>query len=153
MHHLFVFLPPLHDDHMHLPESFVFIQAALEGNISRNAIMDGLGRGLRAGGDLRGWWRRRFLTPLSFKFRESSAVTPLSLLEAATSGISSDSASYSQLSLTNLSTHLAPFDLQRLQSYAENALDYHVVQDLLLSVTGMYFEGRLSLLPPRRGEH
>lgn len=54
-HHLFVLLPPLKDDESHLPEPLVVLQVALEGNISRGAIMDGLSRGLRAGGDMIPW--------------------------------------------------------------------------------------------------
>lgn len=54
-HHLFVLLPPLKDDESHLPEPLVVLQVALEGNISKGAIMEGLGRGLRAGGDMIPW--------------------------------------------------------------------------------------------------
>lgn len=54
-HHLFVLLPPLKDDETVLPEPLVVIQVALEGNISRNVILEGLGRGLRAGGDMIPW--------------------------------------------------------------------------------------------------
>jgi len=54
-HHLFVLLPPLRDDESHLPEPLVVLQVALEGNISKAAIMDGLTRGLRAGGDMIPW--------------------------------------------------------------------------------------------------
>ena len=54
-HHLFVLLPPLKDDESHLPEPLVVLQVALEGNISGQAIMDGLSRGLRAGGDMIPW--------------------------------------------------------------------------------------------------
>ena len=54
-HHLFVLLPPLKDDESHLPEPLVVLQVALEGNISRQVIMDGLGRGLRPGGDMIPW--------------------------------------------------------------------------------------------------
>ncbi|KAF9236966.1 GNAT acetyltransferase 2-domain-containing protein [Melanogaster broomeanus] len=54
-HHLFVLLPPLKDDESHLPEPLVVLQVALEGNISKAAIMDGLSRGLRAGGDMIPW--------------------------------------------------------------------------------------------------
>jgi N-acetyltransferase 10 len=54
-HHLFVLLPPLADDESHLPEPLVVLQVALEGNISKAAIMDGLSRGLRAGGDMIPW--------------------------------------------------------------------------------------------------
>lgn len=54
-HHLFVLLPPIKDDESSLPEPLVVLQVALEGNISRQAIMDGLSRGFRAGGDMIPW--------------------------------------------------------------------------------------------------
>ena len=54
-HHLFVLLPPLAADETHLPEPLVVLQVALEGSISRQAIMDGLSRGFRAGGDMIPW--------------------------------------------------------------------------------------------------
>lgn len=54
-HHLFVLLPPIKDDETHLPEPLVVLQVALEGNIAKASIMDGLGRGLRAGGDMIPW--------------------------------------------------------------------------------------------------
>ena len=54
-HHLFVLLPPIKDDESHLPEPLVVLQVALEGGISREVIMDGLGRGIRAGGDMIPW--------------------------------------------------------------------------------------------------
>lgn len=54
-HHLFVLLPPLKDDESHLPEPLVVLQVALEGSISKAAIMEGLSRGLRAGGDMIPW--------------------------------------------------------------------------------------------------
>ena len=54
-HHLFVLLPPIKDDESHLPEPLVVLQVALEGNISKQAIMDGLSRGSRAGGDMIPW--------------------------------------------------------------------------------------------------
>lgn len=54
-HHLFVLLPPIKDDESTLPEPLVVLQVALEGNISKQAIMDGLSRGFRAGGDMIPW--------------------------------------------------------------------------------------------------
>ena len=54
-HHLFVLLPPIKDDESHLPEPLVVLQVALEGRISKEVIMEGLGRGLRAGGDMIPW--------------------------------------------------------------------------------------------------
>jgi N-acetyltransferase 10 len=37
----------------------------------------------------------------------------------------------------------SPFDLKRLESYANNALDYHVILDLMPVVAGLYFQTRL----------
>lgn len=54
-HHLFVLLPPIKDDESHLPEPLVVLQVALEGKISKDAIMEGLSRGYRAGGDMIPW--------------------------------------------------------------------------------------------------
>ncbi|KAK7677713.1 hypothetical protein QCA50_019265 [Cerrena zonata] len=309
-HHLFVLLPPLKDDETHLPEPLVVLQVALEGNISKSAIMDGLSRGFRAGGDMIPWlvsqqfqeskfallsgarvvriathpdyahmgygsramqalnsyysgelfsldensapeasypdpsfvdestdlltdtptvrsanamppllqrlterrpetldylgvsygltpqllrfwkraayvplylrqtaseltgehtcvmvrglnssteaelewlgefakdFRRRFLSLLSFKFREFGSVTALSVLEAANAGLKKfDEDSTRDLGVSELSILMTPFDLKRLESYANNMLDYHVILDLLPTVANLYFEKRLS---------
>ncbi|KAG1727820.1 GNAT acetyltransferase 2-domain-containing protein [Suillus lakei] len=308
-HHLFVLLPPIADDESHLPEPLVVLQVALEGNISKAAIMDGLSRGLRAGGDMIPWlvsqqfqeskfallsgarivriathpdyanmgygsralkalnsfysgeyfnldeatpaepsypdaaaldpetdlktdhptvrtpeamppllqrlserkpealdyvgvsygltpqllrfwkragyvplyirqtqseltgehtcvmvrglnsptdgelewmgefskdFRRRFLSLLSFKFREFGSVTALSVLEAANVGVKKLGGEKSRaVGSPELSILMSPFDLKRLESYANNMLDYHVVLDLLPTVASLYFEGRL----------
>lgn len=55
-HHLFVLLPPIDDSNSSvLPEPLVVLQVALEGSISKASILDGLNRGVRAGGDLIPW--------------------------------------------------------------------------------------------------
>ncbi|KAL5482507.1 NAT10 [Sanghuangporus weigelae] len=308
-HHLFVLLPPLKDDESHLPEPIVVLQVALEGNISKQAIMESLSRGLRTGGDLIPWlvsqqfqdsqfaqlsgarivriathpdytnmgygaralqalnsyysgeyfnldestreeysypnpaqfdantnlltdnptirapsvmppllqrlserksenldylgvsygltpsllrfwkragyvplyirqttseltgehscvmvrglnnsterdlewlgeftkdFRRRFLSLLSFKFREFGSVMALSILGAADEGLKRlDSDSAREIGSQELSILLTPFDLKRLDSYANNLLDYHVILDLLPTITTLYFEKRL----------
>ncbi|KAI9509481.1 GNAT acetyltransferase 2-domain-containing protein [Russula earlei] len=307
-HHLFVLLPPLTDDETHLPEPLVVLQIALEGNISKQVILDGLQRGLRAGGDLIPWlvsqqfqegkfammsgarivriathpdylsmgygaralqalnayysgeyfnldesekcvsyshtvmvdesttlhtdhptirsatamppllqrlperkpenldylgvsygltspllrfwkragyaplyirqtqseltgehtivmvrglqsstneelgwlgefskdFRRRFLTLLSFKFRGFNSITGLSVLEATEVGVKYlTSDRMPVLTSQELSFLLTPFDLKRLNSYAQNSLDYHVILDLLPTVAMLYFEKRL----------
>ncbi|PPQ68401.1 hypothetical protein CVT26_006073 [Gymnopilus dilepis] len=306
-HHLFVLLPPIKDDETHLPEPLVVLQVALEGQISKDAILEGLGRGIRAGGDMIPWiitqqfqesnfaklsgarvvriachpdyanmgygsralqalnafysgeyfnldeaskpevqypnpaaidpntnlleetptirapsamppllqrlterkpeqldylgvsygltpqllrfwkragyvplylrqtaseltgehtcvmvrglnsslesdmvwlhefakdFRRRFLTLLSYKFREFGSVTALSVLEAANAGIK-DETEESELSPQELAMRFTPFDLKRLESYANNMLDYHVILDLMPSVAELYFQKRL----------
>jgi tRNA(Met) C34 N-acetyltransferase TmcA len=48
------------------------------------------------------------------------------------------------LALTSeeLSFLFTPFDLKRIESYAQNSLDYHVILDLLPTVAMLYFEER-----------
>jgi N-acetyltransferase 10 len=53
-HHLFVLLPPITDD-CTLPEPLVFLQVALEGEISKETVLSSLSRGKRADGDLIPW--------------------------------------------------------------------------------------------------
>ncbi|KAI0789678.1 GNAT acetyltransferase 2-domain-containing protein [Abortiporus biennis] len=308
-HHLFVLLPPIKDDESHLPEPLVVLQVALEGNISKQAILDGLSRGFRAGGDMIPWlisqqfqenkfallsgarvvriathpdysnmgygaralqslnsfysgeyfnlsedmsaepsypdpsqvdesvslltdnltiraptqmppllqrlserkpetldylgvsygltpqllrfwkragyvplylrqttseltgehtcvmvrglnsstdaelewlgefakdFRRRFLTLLSYKFKEFGSVTALSVLEAANAGLKKlDQDPSRELGSSELSILMSPFDIKRLESYANNMLDYHVIIDLLPTVAQLYFEKRL----------
>ncbi|PPQ91881.1 hypothetical protein CVT25_000756 [Psilocybe cyanescens] len=313
-HHLFVLLPPIKDDETHLPEPLVVLQVALEGQISKDVIMEGLGRGMRAGGDMIPWlisqqfqesafaklsgarivrvachpdyanmgygsralkalnsfysgeyfnldesakpeaqypdpsavepgvdlltetptvrapsamppllqrlterkpenldylgvsygltpqllrfwkragyvplyvrqttseltgehtcvmvrglnssvesemgwlhefakdFRRRFLTLLSYKFREFGSVTSLSILEAANAGIKDD-ANETVLTPQELAMRFTPFDLKRLESYANNMLDYHVILDLMPSIADLYFQKRLGV--PNSGE-
>ena len=47
------------------------------------------------------------------------------------------------LGVTELGMLLTPFDLKRLESYANNALDYHVVLDLVPTIGTLYFDRRL----------
>jgi N-acetyltransferase 10 len=54
-HHLFVLLPPLKDDESVLPDPLVVLQVALEGNISKDIIMESLSKGERSSGDLLPW--------------------------------------------------------------------------------------------------
>lgn len=55
-HHLFVLLPPLKDDDTSLPDPLVVLQVALEGNISREAILKEMAHsGTRSSGDMIPW--------------------------------------------------------------------------------------------------
>lgn len=49
------------------------------------------------------------------------------------------------LTKADLSTILSPYDLKRLESYANNMLDYHVILDLLPLIADLYFSDRLKL--------
>ncbi len=54
-HRLFVLLAPLKGNEGGLPEPLCVIQVALEGNISRGAVLNSLSRGTREAGDLIPW--------------------------------------------------------------------------------------------------
>lgn len=51
---------------------------------------------------------------------------------------------------SELSMLLSPFDIKRLESYANNMLDYHVILDLLPTLATLYFKRRL--IAPGSGE-
>nr|XP_023013194.1 RNA cytidine acetyltransferase isoform X1 [Leptinotarsa decemlineata] len=54
-HHLFCLLGPVDPNRRTLPEVLVIIQVCLEGEISKNSVMEGYSRGKRASGDLIPW--------------------------------------------------------------------------------------------------
>jgi N-acetyltransferase 10 len=90
-------------------------------------------------------FHKRFLTLLSYQFRTFASVQSLSISESA---LAPSKASLSTISTTpitpsDLSTHFSPFDLARLDSYANNLLDYHVILDLLPPIAHLYFTSRL----------
>jgi len=54
-HQLFVLVPPVEEGSNRLPEPLCVVQIALEGQISRESVLNSLSRGQRAGGDLIPW--------------------------------------------------------------------------------------------------
>lgn len=88
-------------------------------------------------------FRKRFLSLLSYKFRDFSSVTALSILEGANAGELA-SKKQSPLSQQEIKDLFSPYDMKRLVSYSNNMLDYHVILDLLPSLATLYFQGRFS---------
>jgi N-acetyltransferase 10 len=99
---------------------------------------------------------------LSYNFRAFGSVTALSVIEAANAGAKGTEQVRSKqgqllliqkpphiylratdLGAAELNIYLGPFDLKRLESYANNMVDYHVIMDLLPIVSSLYFEKRL----------
>jgi len=54
-----------------------------------------------------------------------------------------------KLTKSELDTLLSPFDLKRLEAYANNMLDYHVILDLVPTLATLYFAGRLPINLPK----
>ncbi|KAL8777475.1 MAG: hypothetical protein Q9213_007844, partial [Squamulea squamosa] len=90
-------------------------------------------------------FHKRFLSLLSYQFRSFPSVLALSINESANIGARLDTESPPRpLTHTNLDELFSPFDLKRLDSYANNMLDYHVIIDMIPSIAFLYFTGRLS---------
>lgn len=90
-------------------------------------------------------FHKRFLTLLSYQFRDFPAVLSLSIGESALATSKSDPTfTSSSLTKADLDADLSPFDLKRLDSYANNMLDYHVILDMIPTISKYYFSGRLS---------
>ncbi|EXJ88610.1 tRNA(Met) cytidine acetyltransferase [Capronia coronata CBS 617.96] len=101
-------------------------------------------------------FHKRFLTLLSYQFRTFASVQALSISESASrattnsnSNSSSSDATFNAAPLTkhDLDSLFSPFDLARLESYANNMLDYHVILDMMPAIAYLYFTGRLKLPP------
>ncbi|KAI9806904.1 MAG: killer toxin resistant protein [Piccolia ochrophora] len=92
-------------------------------------------------------FHKRFLSLLSYQFRTFPAVLALTIDEAASTGFTLDPTNPPPPYLTkpDLDALLSPFDLKRLDSYANNMLDYHVILDLLPTIATLYFTRRLPL--------
>jgi len=88
-------------------------------------------------------YRKRFLSLLSFKFREFPSIMSLSLLEAVNAGAAAAKEKPKELTSQELPMHVTPFDIKRLESYASNMLDYHVVLDLIPVLAQLYFLHRV----------
>ncbi|KAL8703877.1 MAG: hypothetical protein Q9201_002966 [Fulgogasparrea decipioides] len=89
-------------------------------------------------------FHKRFLSLLSYQFRNFPSVLALSINESTNIGIKLDTSSPPQpLTRADLDDAFSPFDLKRLYSYANNMLDYHVVIDMIPQIAFFYFTGRL----------
>jgi len=90
-------------------------------------------------------FHRRFLSLLSYQFRTFPAITSLSIRVSASNGGNLDVANISQpLSKPELDSIMSPYDLKRLEKYADQMVDYHLILDLIPTLATLYFMQRLS---------
>ena len=89
-------------------------------------------------------FHKRFLSLLSFQFRAFTSILALSIIQSANAGAKLDTAHTIQpLTKSDLDDSFSPFDLKRLDSYANNMLDYHVILDMIPPIAHFYFTNRL----------
>ncbi|KAI4163742.1 MAG: hypothetical protein LQ342_002515 [Letrouitia transgressa] len=97
-------------------------------------------------------FHKRFLSLLSYQFRVFPSDLALSINESANTGAKLDS-SVPPRPLTKpvLNETFSPFDLKRLDSYANKMIGYHFIIDMVPQIAFFYFTGRLSLADPLTG--
>ncbi|KAI1417079.1 DUF699-domain-containing protein [Hypoxylon sp. FL1857] len=91
-------------------------------------------------------FHRRFLTLLSYKFRDFPCTLALSIDQSATAGAQLDPSNQPpELTKSDLDRLLTPFDIKRLEAYARGVLDHHAILDLVPKLAEVYFTGSLKL--------
>jgi N-acetyltransferase 10 len=91
-------------------------------------------------GDFAKDFHRRFLTLLSYQFRTFPSTTSLSIQASAISGSVVEAQPFSK---SELDSTLSPYDLKRLEKFAEQMVDHHLILDLLPHLSVLYFTRRL----------
>lgn len=91
--------------------------------------------------------KRRFIALLGGAFRDMEIKLAISALEemddvANEKVADRTAAGYGKITAEELSYHLTPHDLKRLELYGRNLCDHHLVTDLLPCVAKLYFTGR-----------
>ncbi|KAG7917552.1 hypothetical protein KL927_002295 [Ogataea polymorpha] len=83
-------------------------------------------------------FHKRFVNLLGYNFNVIPSVQALSVLESC------EKPQQENFTKEELDKFFSPFDLKRLESYANNLIDYHVVVDLLPILAYLYFQGKIS---------
>ncbi|SCU87749.1 LAFA_0E08592g1_1 [Lachancea sp. 'fantastica'] len=89
-------------------------------------------------------FRKRFLSLLAYDFSKFTAVQALNVIESTKKAQELNVETKPETALTReyLDSILSPFDIKRLDSYANNLLDYHVIVDMLPMLAALYFSGK-----------
>ncbi|CAH1787885.1 unnamed protein product [Owenia fusiformis] len=85
-------------------------------------------------------FRRRFLSLLSFEFKNFKPALPLSILQQKNftqdvKGLTND----------EIDTQFTKYDIKRLELYSQNMVDYHLIMDLLPAISRLFFLYKLDL--------
>lgn len=87
-------------------------------------------------------FRQRFMSLLSYDaFKKLDSSTALSIIDATSP--KSAPIEFKPITADELNATFSPFDMKRLESYAESMIDYHVVLDLVPTLAKLYFGKRL----------
>jgi N-acetyltransferase 10 len=89
-----------------------------------------------------GDFRKRFINLLGFEFRKMSCTLALNiLLPSLKSHVQAEelNVDYTKLEKDYIKREISTFDLKRLESYAKNLIDFHLIIDLVPRLAKLYF--------------
>ena len=88
--------------------------------------------------------KRRFVSLLAHPFDKMEVSLALGLLtkEEGSKTIVTERSRTGAIAADEFVVQLTPFDVKRLESYAKNMVDYHMILDLLPTIARMYFLNR-----------
>ncbi|XP_050531517.1 RNA cytidine acetyltransferase isoform X2 [Daktulosphaira vitifoliae] len=84
-------------------------------------------------------FRRRFISLLGYQFRKFSPQLALGILHNTNIELPSKNQMLNKL---ELDVHLTAYDILRLEKYCNNMADYHLIMDLLPSLSKLYFQNK-----------
>ncbi|XP_050438895.1 RNA cytidine acetyltransferase isoform X2 [Adelges cooleyi] len=84
-------------------------------------------------------FRRRFISLLGYQFRKFSPQLALGVLHNTNIELPSER---NMLSKMELDIHLSVYDVLRLEKYCNNMADYHLIMDLLPTLSKLYFQNK-----------
>ncbi|KAI9136920.1 putative nucleolar ATPase Kre33 [Paraphysoderma sedebokerense] len=96
-------------------------------------------------------FHRRIISLLGYDFSKFPAVLALSVMQAASMG-TDKSNNHSPLTASAIPQYFSSYDLKRLESYANHVLDYHVIIDMVPTISQLYFSGKFVSPSKSNGE-
>lgn len=86
-------------------------------------------------------FRKRFVSLLSYQFKTFSPSMGLAMLQQK----QFKNKEKKKLNSTELESYFTKYDIKRLELYAQNMVDYHLIVDLLPAIGRLYFLGQLDI--------
>jgi N-acetyltransferase 10 len=92
-------------------------------------------------------FHKRLLSLLSYQFSSFPSATALSIHASAQTGAALDGLSGQDiLAKPDLDLLFSPYDIKRLEKYADQMVDYHLIVDMLPKLAELYFTGRMGTM-------
>merc|ERR1712166_965769 len=85
-------------------------------------------------------FKRRWMVLLGFEFRNFPVALAMEMLNNKINSSDVEEAPTEALTHAEMDFMFSPYDLKRIEKYASNLVDYHMIIDLVPSIARMYFD-------------